>query len=274
MAKKRLWLDREELALSLRWQCHLLGLNWSSLYYQPKGESALNLLLMKELDEQYTRTPFYGVGKMTECLRQLGHPVNEKRVRRLLRQMGLEAVYPKPRLSMSHPEHKVFPYLLRGIAITRCNQVWSTDITYIRLNHGFVYLMAIIDWHSRYVLTWAISPTLEAQFCIDALAELLERTQCEIFNSDQGSQFTTTRFTDVLLAKDIQVSMDGRGRVFDNIFVERLWRTVKYEKVYLSDFQSVQEADAGLKAYFEFYNHERLHQALDYSTPAQVYAAN
>ena len=273
MAKKRLWLDREEPTLSLRRQCHLLGLNWSSLYYQPKGESELNRLLMNVLDEQYTRTPFYGVCKMTAHLRNLGHAVNEKRVRRLLRQMGVEAVYPKPKLSTSHPEHQVFPYLLRGVAITRCNQVWSTDITYIRLQKGFLYLMAVMDWHSRYVLTWALSTTLEAEFCIEALAELLERSQCEIFNSDQGSQFTTPRFTDLLLAKDIQVSMDGRGRVFDNIFVERLWRTVKYEKVYLSDFQSVQEAYAELKAYFRFYNHERLHQALGYQTPAQVYAA-
>ena len=273
MAKKRLWLDREEPALSLRRQCHLLGLNWSSLYYQPKGESELNLLLMNALDEQYTRTPFYGVCKMTAHLRQLGHPVNEKRVRRLLRLMGLEAVYPKPKLSTRHPEHKVFPYLLKGVTITHCNQVWSTDITYIRLQKGFLYLMAVLDWHSRYVLTWALSPTLEAEFCIEALAELLERAQCEVFNSDQGSQFTTKRFTDILLAKDIQVSMDGRGRVFDNIFVERLWRTVKYEKVYLCDFQSVQEAYTELKAYFTFYNHERLHQALGYQTPAQVYAA-
>ena len=273
MAKKRLWLDRAEPALSLRRQCHLLGLNWSSLYSQPKGESELNLLLMNALDEQFTRTPFYGVCKMTAHLRQLGQPVNEKRVRRLFRLMGLEAVYPKPKLSTSHPEHKVFPYLLRGVAITRCNQVWSTDITYSRLKKGFIYLMVVLDWHSRYVLTWALSTTLEAEFCIEALAELLEQSHCEIFNSDQGSQFTTPRFTDILLAKDIQVSMDGRGRVFDNIFVERLWRTVKYEKVYLSDFQSVQEAYTELKAYFTFNNHERLHQALGYQTPAQVYAA-
>lgn len=185
--------------------------------------------------------------------------------------MGLEAVYPKPKLSTSHPKHKVFPYLLRGVPITRCKQVWSTDITSSRLTKGFVSLMAMLDWYSRYVLTWAFSTTLEAEFCIEALAELLERSHCEIFNSDQGSQFTPTRFTELLLAQDIQVSMDGRGRVFDNIFVERLWRTVKYEKVYLSDFQSVPEAYTELRTYFEFYNHERLHQALDYRTPAQVY---
>ena len=214
MAKKRLWLDREEQALSLRRQCHLLGLNCSSLSYQPRGESELNLLLMNALDEQYTRTPFYGVCKMTEHVRQLGHPVNGKRVRHLLRQMGLDAVYPKPKLSTSHPEQQVFPYLLRSVPITHCNQVWSTDITYIRLNKGFVDLMAIMDWYSRYVLTWTVSTPLEAEFFIEALAELLEQAHCEIFNSDQGSQFTTRRFTDLLLAKDIQVSMDGRGRVW------------------------------------------------------------
>jgi len=260
--------------LSVRRQCELLGLNRSSLYYLPTGESDFNLLLMNKLDEQYTRTPFYGVCKMTEYLCQLGHEVNEKRVRRLLRKMGLEAVYPKPNLSKRHPEHKVFPYLLRGLEINRCNQVWSTDITYIRLNKGFVYLMAIIDWHSRYVLNWSLSTSLEAEFCIDTLAETLEVLQCEIFNTDQGSQFTTPRFTDLLLEKNIQVSMDGRGRALDNIFVERLWRTVKYEKVYLSDFQSVQDAYTGLKEYFEFYNHDRMHQSLDYRTPAQVYTAN
>ena len=257
--------------LSIRRQCELLGLNRSSLYYQATGESDFNLMLMRELDEQYTRTPFYGVLKMTEHLRQSGHEVNEKRVRRLLREMSLEAVYPKPNLSRKHPDHRVFPYLLRGLKIDRCDQVWSTDITYIRLERGFVYLMAIIDWHSRYVLNWALSTTLEADFCIDALTETLEGAQCEIFNTDQGSQFTTTRFTGPLLKKGIQVSMDGRGRALDNIFVERLWRSVKYEKVYLSDFQSVQDAYSGLKEYFEFYNHERLHQSLDYRTPAQVY---
>lgn len=260
--------------MSIRRQCELLELNRSSLYYQPVGESDFNLLLMKELDEQYTRTPFYGVCKMTEQLRQLGYEVNEKRVRRLLRKMGLEAVYPKANLSKRHPDHKVYPYLLRGVKINRCDQVWSTDITYIRLERGFVYLMAIIDWYSRYVLNWALSTTLEADFCIDALAEILESSQCEIFNSDQGSQFTAVQFTDLLLDKGIQVSMDGRGRALDNIFVERLWRSVKYEKVYLNDFQNVQDAYSGLKEYFEFYNHERLHQSLDYRVPAHIYTAN
>ena len=228
-------------------------------------------MLMRKLDEQYTRTPFYGVKKMTKYLCNLGHDVNEKRTRRLLRKMGLEAIYPKPNLSKPNSEHKIYPYLLRDFNINRKDQVWSTDITYIRLNKGFCYLMAIIDWYSRYVLNWSLSTTLEAEFCVEALAELLEHSGCEIFNTDQGSQFTSPRFTDPLLEKGIKISMDGRGRALDNIFVERLWRTVKYEKVYLSDFESVQDARSGLRDYFNFYNHERLHQSLDYKTPAQVY---
>ena len=264
-------LDLGHSVLSLRKQCDVLGINRSSLYYRPVGIDAYSLLLMHALDRQYTETPFYGVLKMTQHLRRLGHPVNPKRVRRLLRQMGLEAVYPKPKLSQANPEHKVFPYLLRNVPIERCNQVWSTDVTYIRMKQGFVYLMAIIDWYSRYVLNWALSITLEADFCIVALNEVLDGSRCEIFNTDQGSQFTTHRFTGPLLAKGIQVSMDGRGRALDNIFVERLWRSVKYEKVYLNDFETVKEAYLGLKDYFEFYNHRRLHQALDYRTPAEVY---
>lgn len=268
---RKLGLDRGHSALSLRTQCDVLGINRSSLYYRPVGIDAYSLMLMHELDRQYTETPFYGVLKMTQHLRTLGHPVNPKRVRRLLRQMGLEAVYPKPKLSEANPEHKVFPYLLRNVLIERCNQVWSTDITYVRMKQGFVYLMAIIDWCSRYVLNWALSITLEADFCIVALNEALDGSQCEIFNTDQGSQFTTHRFTGPLLDKGIRVSMDGRGRALDNIFVERLWRSVKYEKVYLNDFRTVKEAYLGLKDYFEFYNHRRLHQALDYRTPAEVY---
>ncbi len=256
---------------SLRRQCGLLGLNRSSLYYAPAGESEDNLHLMRLLDEQYTRTPYYGVLKMTAWLRSLGHEVNPKRVRRLLRMMGLEAVYQKPVTSPPNREHEVYPYLLRGLVIDHGDQVWSTDITYIRLASGFVYLMAVIDWYSRYVLGWALSTTLDADFCIEAVGQLLERRQCEIFNTDQGSQFTTPRFTHPLLDKGIQVSMDGRGRALDNIFVERLWRTVKYEYVYLQDIQTVREAWLGLRDFFHFYNHERFHQSLDYRTPAQVY---
>lgn len=271
-ARKQL-VDKADTRWSLREQCRLLGVNRSNLYYQPVGESDENLLLMRLLDEQYTRTPFYGVIKMTEWLRNEGYTVNPKRIRRLLRKMGLEAIYQKPDTSAPHPDHQVFPYLLRGMAIKHCNQVWSTDITYIRLAHGFVYLMAVIDWYSRYVLGWALSTTLEADFCIEAVGELLEQRQCEIFNTDQGAQFTTSRFTQPLLDKQIKVSMDGRGRALDNIFVERLWRSVKYEYVYLQELQTVQQAREGLAEYFRFYNQERLHQSLDYKTPEQVYLA-
>ena len=272
-ARQQLVMSTTDDQWSLRQQCRLLGVNRSSLYYQPVGESDENLLLMRLLDEQYTRTPFYGVLKMTEWLRLQGHQVNPKRIRRLLRQMGLEAVYQKPNTSESNPEHKVFPYLLRGVVISRCNQVWSTDITYIRLAGGFVYLMAVIDWYSRYVLGWALSTTLDADFCIEAVGDLLTGQHCEIFNTDQGAQFTTPRFTQPLLDNNIKVSMDGRGRALDNIFVERLWRSVKYECVYLQEFQAVQQIREGLAQYFKFYNQERLHQSLDYKTPEQVYLA-
>ncbi len=226
---------------------------------------------MHSLDEKYTKTPFYGVAKMTEHLNELGHEVNIKRVRRLLRKMGLFAVYPQPNLSKPHPEHKKFPYLLRNVTIERCDQVWSTDITYIRLSKGFVYLTAIIDWYSRYVISWRLSTTLETDFCIEALTESLEQGRCEIFNTDQGSQYTSPRFTAPLLAQGIQVSMDGKGRALDNIFVERLWRTVKYENIYLREYRTVNCVREGLKDYFEFYNHERYHQSLDYRKPAEVY---
>lgn len=264
-------VDPHDPTFSLRQQCGLLGLNRSSLYYRPLGENAENLGLMRLLDEQYTRTPYYGVLRMVAYLRSLGHPVNVKRVRRLLRTMSLDAVYQKPNMSQPNPAHTVYPYLLRGLSIERCDQVWSTDITYVRLTSGFVYLMAVIDWYSRYVLGWAISTTLDADFCIEAVDQILEARQCEIFNTDQGAQFTTPRFTQPLLDKGIQVSMDGRGRALDNIFVERLWRTVKYEYVYLQEISSVPEVRLGLRDFFHFYNHERFHQSLDYRTPAQVY---
>lgn len=248
-------------------------MNRSGLYYQHVGENEDNLYLMRLLDEQYTQTPYYGVRKMTAWLRHKGHTVNPKRIRRLLRKMGLEALYQKPHTSKPNPEHQVFPYLLRDTVVDRCDQVWSTDITYVRLTHGFVYLMAVIDWYSRYVLDWAVSTTLEADFCIETVGRLLDQRRCKIFNTDQGAQFTTPRFTQPLLDQGIEVSMDGRGRALDNIFVERLWRTVKYEHVYLQDIHTVLEAKQGLAEYFEFYNHQRLHQSLEYQTPAQVYLA-
>ena len=269
--EKRKWLITSHEKLSIRQQTQILGLNRSSLYYKPIGISSYNILLMNLLDEQYTKTPFYGVEKMTIFLNEIGHHVNVKRVRRLLRKMGLEAIYPKRNLSKANLEHKIYPYLLRNMAIIRCNQVWSTDITYIRLRQVFVYLMAIIDWYSRYVINWKISTTLEADFCIEGLKESLENCYCEIFNTDQGSQFTSNRFTEPLLAADIKISMDGRGRALDNIFVERLWRTVKYEDVYLKDYASVQDVKLGLEKYFMFYNEERYHQSLSYKTPAEIY---
>ncbi len=226
---------------------------------------------MRLLDEQYTRCPFYGVRRMTAWLEHQGYPVNAKRVRRLLRKMGLLALYPKPSLSQPRVGAQVYPYLLRGVEIKRVNQVWSTDITYIRLLSGFIYLVAIIDWYSRYVLAWEVSNTLESSFCVAALDRALQQAAPEVFNSDQGTQFTSHLFTTRLKEHDIQISMDGRGRALDNIFVERLWRSVKYEEVYLKDYRHVPDAITGLGRYFEFYNRERLHQSLDYKTPEEVY---
>lgn len=257
--------------MSITRQCQLLGLARTTWYYQPRGESLRNLRLLNLLDEQYTRTPFYGVPRMTAWLGTQGERVNEKRVRRLLRKLGLAALYPKPRLSQPAPGHRIYPYLLRNVAITRVNQVWSSDITYIRLSAGFVYLVAIMDWFSRYVLSWEVSVTLESSFCLTALDWALRIARPEIFNSDQGSQFTSNEFTGRLMAQGILISMDGRGRALDNIFVERLWRTVKYEDVYLKDYQSVVSTVTGLGAYFQFYNGARLHQSLGYKTPAEVY---
>jgi putative transposase len=241
------------------------------LYYSPKTIGDETVLLTNLVDEEFTRHPFYGTRRMTAYLRHLGHKINRKRTQSLYRLMGLEANYPKPNLSKKHPEHKIYPYLLEGMEIDRVNQVWSTDITYIRLQTGFVYLMAIIDWRSRYVLDWQVSTTLEADFCIEALARVLEKNQCEIFNTDQGSQFTAIAFVDLLLKKGIKVSMDGKGRALDNIFVERLWRSLKYELIYEMEYKAVREAKEGIGEYFVFYNNERFHQSLDYKTPREVY---
>ena len=254
-------------------QCELLGLSRSSFYYEPAVASPLNLALMRLIDEQYTRTPFYGMRRMTAGLQHQGYRVNRKRVGRLMRIMGLEAIYPKPRLSRPGEVPKRYPYLLKNMIIERPNQVWSTDITYIRLEHGFVYLVAIMDWFSRYVLSWELSNTLDSFFCIATLERALENAKPGIFNSDQGSQFTCEDFTDRLEQKSIRISWDGRGRCWDNIFVERLWRSVKYEEVYLKDYQSVAEATQGLGAYFTFYNTERPHQSLGYKTPEQAFFA-
>ncbi len=266
-------VERGHSEISVRRQCELLGVNRSGLYYEPVGESKENLQLMRLLDEQFTRTPFYGSRRMTEWLATVGHAVNRKRVSRLMELLGIEAVYPKPKLSQPGEGHRIYPYLLRGTTVERVNQVWSTDITYIRMAQGFVYLVAVMDWFSRFVLSWALSLTMEVDFCIEALKRALRRGRPDIFNSDQGSQFTSEKFTGELAGRQIAISMDGRGRCMDNIFVERLWRSLKYEEVYLKDYGSVTEARASIDRYFRFYNHERLHQSLDYRTPSAIYLA-
>lgn len=265
-------MDWDHDTISLRRQCELLGLNRASLYYRPQGENEENLRLMRWIDEQYTETPFFGSRRMTVWLREEKKlVVNRKRVARLMQVMGLEAMYPKPKLSQPGEGHKIYPYLLKNRAVERVNQVWSTDITYIRLAEGFCYLVAVMDWHSRFVLSWALSVTMEIEFCLEALAGALRRAQPEIFNSDQGSQFTSERFTGELERRGISVSMDGRGRCFDNIFIERLWRSLKHEEVYLKDYRQMSEARSGIAQWFEFYNHRRPHQSLGYRTPIIVY---
>ena len=264
-------IDSGRFLLPISRQCELLGLPRSTYYYQPGDMSLLNQELMRVIDEQYTRCPFFGVEKMTAWLRRRGYRVNPKRVRRLMRLMGLEAVYPKRFLSQPAKKYKKYPYLLEGLEIGRPNQVWGADITYIRMLKGFVYLVAILDWYSRYVISWEISITLEKEFCVEALKKALEIANPEIFNTDQGSQFTSDEFTGCLEEQRISISMDGRGRVFDNIFVERLWRTVKYEEVYLHSYQTVKEVRSRLSEYFWFYNEERPHQALGYCTPYEIY---
>ena len=242
-------MELKNLMISLSRQCDLLGMNRSSFYYKSRRNDTYNDFLMRLIDEQYTRRPTFGVEKMRDWLRNQGHWVNEKRVRRLMRLMGLEAIYPKPRTSRSCPEHKVYPYLLKGMRIDHPDQAWCSDITYIRLFHGFVYLVVIMDWFSRYVITWELSITLEKEFCLEALRRALMVSTPGIFNSDQGAQFTSEEFIGVLKDAEIRISMDGRGRLYDNIFVERLWRTVKYEEVYLNDYVSVPVARKGLGDY-------------------------
>lgn len=267
---KRSWIDKES-NLSVVRQCELVDLPRSSWYYQPAVESAYNLKLMRLIDEQFTRTPFYGTRRITAWLGVQGYDVNRKRVRRLMADMGLWAIYPKPRTTVEDKAHKKYPYLLRGLAIVRPNQVWSTDITYIRMRNGFVYLVAVIDWYSRYVLSWALSNTLDVGFCVESLEQALSIGTPEIFNTDQGSQFTSTDFTGILERAGIQVSMDGRGRALDNVFVERLWRTVKYEDIYIKEYVDVPSVSAGLTNYFQFYNDERLHQSLNYQPPKNIH---
>jgi putative transposase len=265
-------VDVSHPRISISRQAELLGISRSSIYYTPV-QNEEDVVLTRLLDEIYTEAPCYGSRKLKAALARRGYVVSLERVQALMRSLGLAAIYPKPKLSQRHPEHRVYPYLLHGMTICRPNQVWATDITYIRLVQGWMYLVAILDWYSRYVVSWAVSTTQDVSFCLEALEEALVKGMPEIFNSDQGSQFTSEAFTGVLTTHGIRISMDGRGRVFDNIFTERFWRTVKYEDVYLHDYQSVREGKHGIGRYIEFYNHRRLHQSLDYKTPAEVHFA-
>jgi putative transposase len=257
--------------LSIRRQCELLGLARSTFYYEPTGATPEDLRLMRLIDELYTAWPFYGSRRITEALTRQGAEVNRKRVQRLMREMGLEAIDPKPRLSAAGRGHKIYPYLMRGVKIERPDQVWSADITYMPMPSGFMYLAAVIDWYSRYVLAWRLSNTLDGAFCLEMLEEAWKGGRPEVLNTDQGVQFTAEAFTGRLLSAGVAVSMDGRGRALDNVFVERLWRTVKYEDIYIRGYETVAELLQGLLRYFAFYNQERLHQSLGYGTPAEVY---
>lgn len=264
--------DIKDKSYSLRKQCKLLGINRSTLYYKPVVLSERDQKMMNLLDMKHTERPFYGVRKMKKFLCDEGYKVGKDHVRTLLRSMGLCAIYAKPNTSEPHPEHKVYPYLLKDVKVEIPNQVWCADITYIRLTKGFAYLVAILDWYSRYVLSWRLSNSLDADFCIEALEESLNRyANPGIFNTDQGSQFTSNEFIKILKGAEINISMDGRGRFYDNIFVERFWRSLKYECIYLNDYRSIPEVREAIRAYIDFYNNERYHQSLDYKTPLEVY---
>lgn len=260
--------------LSIVRQCRLLDVNRASFYYEPVPDNEDTVTLMNEIQDIWERHPFYGYRRITATLRRVGYKVNNKRIQRLMSKMGLQALYPKPRLSVANAEHKKYPYLLKDLSLERPNQVWATDITYIRMNPGFVYLMAIIDLYSRYIVSWKLSISLDAGFCIEALEEALMKGCPEIFNTDQGCQFTSASWIEMLETHGIQISMDGKGRCMDNIYAERLWRSLKYEEVYLKSYESVYEAKESLGLYIEFYNHYRPHQALGYQTPAEVYFKN
>jgi putative transposase len=265
-------IDKSAVDVPITKQCELLGVARATVYYKPVSVSDEDEILMRHIDTQFTETPFYGRRRMAAWLRtKVDFPVNAKRVKRLMKEMGLQAIYPKPNTSKPHPAHEKYPYLLRDYTITRPNEVWSADITYVRLEKGFAYLIAIIDWHSRCVLSWRLSNTLDTDFCMEALNEALAHGKPVIFNTDQGCQFTSAGWTDRLKSEGIFISMDGRGRALDNIFVERLWRTVKYEDIYPRAYRAMGEARAGLTRYFHFYNEERLHQSLNYRTPRQVH---
>ena len=252
-------------------QCELLGLSRSSWYFEPAGESEENLRLMRMIDEEYLRHPFLGSRRLALWLKTQGEHVNRKRVQRLMRTMGIEAIYPKPKTTQRGEGHTIYPYLLRKMKVERPDQVWATDITYVPMASGFMYLVAVMDWYSRYVLSWRLSNTMESDFCVAALEEALENGRPEVFNTDQGSQFTSEQFTSVLKSADVLISMNGKGRCLDNVFVERLWRSVKYEEIYLKSYADVAELQSSLEKYFDYYCEERPHQSFDYETPANMY---
>lgn len=268
-------IDPNHRGLSIRRQCELVGISRSTYYHEPAGETPDNLKLMRVIDEQHLRCPFFGRRQMTDWLRLQGYQVNEKRVRRLMSLIGLEAVFPGRKTTVPNREHRIYPYLLRGVEVVRPNQVWSADITYIPMYEGFMYLVAVIDWYSRHVLSWELSNTMDSSFCVEALLGALRCSSLkpEIFNTDQGAQFTSVAFTSELESRGIGISMDGKGRALDNVFIERLWRTLKYEEVYLKSYDSVADLRSSLESYFDFYCNERPHRALAGQTPASVYQA-
>jgi putative transposase len=268
--ERRKWIGPDP-DVALTTQFDLIGVSRNAYYYEPLPETHENLLLMDLIDREYMAHPFYGSRRMVAVLDRMGYPVSRKRVVRLMRLIGIEAIYPKPNLSRLFADHKKYPYLLRDLPVVRPNQVWATDITYIPVQGGYLYLTAVMDWHTRYILSWRLSNTLDVRFCLEALEESLKYGTPEIFNSDQGSQYTSKEFTGFLESRAIQISMDGKGRAYDNIFVERLWRTIKYEEVYLKRYETGFEAHKGLGMFITFYNEERPHQSLDYMTPKTAY---
>lgn len=271
MAEKRQWIDWNHPSLSIREQCQLLGLNRSNLYYEPVPESPENLEIMRMIDEEYMRHPAKGQRQMVSYLERQGITVNRKRVKRLMKNMGLEALAPKPKTTITSKENKVYPYLLRGLEIARPDHVWCSDITYVPVRQGYLYLCAVMDWHSRFVISWRLSNSMDTTFVIEALEEALEKGRPEIFNTDQGSQFTSREFTSKLIEASIEISMDGRGRATDNVFIERLWRTVKYEEIYLKEYSSGVETNSSLSRFFDYYDFDRPHQGLGNQTPWEVY---
>ncbi len=265
-------IDFKDSQVSVSKQCRLLDLNRSSVYYRPVPVSSQDLTWMRLIDEQYLKTPFYGSRSMTLHFRRLGYKVNRKRIQRLMRLMGIEAIYPKPKTSRGHPDHKIYPYRLKDLTINRPNQVWAADITYVPMARGFMFLVAVMDWYSRKVLSFRLSNTLDTDFCLEAVSEAIQTYgPPEVFNTDQGAQFTSRGFTDLLEQHQIVISMDGRGRVKDNIFIERLWWTVKYQYLYLRSFDSGLELRQGLEGWFRFYNQERPHQSFGQLTPDEVF---